>query len=287
MNKITENANKRQTLSAQDQYDEGEICGYSPEDMDEAALIEREIQDIPNKKEWEPTEEKFQALLSKAKERGFITEKDEGKTIPKTKSNRKHKFQKVRKRVIKWSAVAAITAMGIFVTAMSSEANRAYLMSKVNTMLNSEVKTKANNVEVLESNAGENVAREEIETAFGMKMPTFFYMPEEMKYESHMLAEDAGMAMIQYTYNETVVYFTVVSNSKEAANTMQSDRGNEIEKISSDLIDGLQISLYEIKEEEDKNATYMLQWQYKNMYYEFFGKIPKDELKKIARNTMY
>lgn len=287
MNKITENANKRQTLSAQDQYDEGEICGYSPEDMDEAALIEREIQDIPNKKEWEPTEEKFQVLLSKAKERGFITEKDEGKTIPKTKSNRKHKFQKVRKRVIKWSAVAAITAMGIFVTAMSSEANRAYIMNKVNTMLNSEVKTKANNVEVLESNDGEDIAKEEIEKTFGMKMPTFFYMPEKLIYESHVIVEEAQIASIQYVFDGQIVCLTVISNEKEAANTMKSNIGKEIQKIPSDLTKSLTSVLYEIEEEGDRKNTYILQWEYKNMYYEFFGKMSKEEFMNIARNIVF
>lgn len=287
MNKITENANKRQTLSAQDQYDEGEICGYSPEDMDEAALIEREIQDIPNKKEWEPTEEKFQVLLSKAKERGFITEKDEGKTIPKTKSNRKHKFQKVRKRVIKWSAVAAITAMGIFVTAMSSEANRAYLMNKVNTMFEGDINTKINNEQVVESNADENIAKVEIENLFKMKMPTFFYMPEDLKYQSHVIAEEAQTAIVQYSYKNRIVYLTIISNLKEAANTMQSDTAKEVERITSDLSDGLSIVLYEVKEKEDEASTYILQWEYKNIYYEFFGKMPKEEMINIAKKILY
>lgn len=287
MNKITENANKRQTLSAQDQYDEGEICGYSPEDMDEAALIEREIQDIPNKKEWEPTEEKFQALLSKAKERGFITEKDEGKAIPKTKSNRKHKFQKVRKRVIKWSAVAAITAMGIFVTAMSSEANRAYLMSKVNTMLNSEMKTRINNVDVIESNDGELYANEEIEKMFGIEMPTFYYMPDGMKYVSHTTIEDARMAMLEYAYGDETVYLTVLINSKEAASTIYNDSSESVESISSDLQLGLSSMLYEVMKDEDKKPTYVLQWQYKNTYYELLGKLPKEEVISLARKILY
>ena len=59
MDKIAEQKNRRRTLSAQDQYDENFNGGYSPEELEEAALIEREIQNIPDMPEWEPTEEKF------------------------------------------------------------------------------------------------------------------------------------------------------------------------------------------------------------------------------------
>ena len=40
MGKITEKNNRIQTLSAQDQYDENFNGEYSPEDMEEAVLIE-------------------------------------------------------------------------------------------------------------------------------------------------------------------------------------------------------------------------------------------------------
>ena len=60
MDKIAEQKNRRRTLSAQNQYDENFNGGYSPEELEEAALIEREIQNIPDMPEWEPTEEKFQ-----------------------------------------------------------------------------------------------------------------------------------------------------------------------------------------------------------------------------------
>ena len=195
MGKITEKNNRIQTLSAQDQYDENFNGEYSPEDMEEAVLIEREIRDIPDKEEWEPTEEQFQVLLAKARERGLIIEKEN--TIPmadsqKNQSKTKKKMYKtkkiaIRKRVMKWSAVAAAAVIGIFGVSMSSEANRAYIMQKVSTMLHNDTKTKVNNVDVMESKDGEETAKEEIESAFGIEMPTFFYMPD-------------GMVSVSYTH---------------------------------------------------------------------------------------
>ena len=295
MGKITEKNNRIQTLSAQDQYDENFNGEYSPEDMEEAVLIEREIRDIPDKEEWEPTEEQFQVLLAKARERGLIIEKEN--TIPmadsqKNQSKTKKKMYKtkkiaIRKRVMKWSAVAAAAVIGIFGVSMSSEANRAYIMQKVNTMLHGEMKTKINNVDVIESKDGEEIAKEEIELAFGVEMPTFFYMTDGMVYDTYVIDEESQMASIQFSYEGKLIYFTVLFNLKEAASIMKSDLGNEESRISSALIPNLDVILYEIMEDGDNEPTYILQWQYKNTYYELFGKMPKKEMVKIAEKILY
>lgn len=295
MGKITEKNNRIQTLSAQDQYDENFNGEYSPEDMEEAVLIEREIRDIPDKEEWEPTEKQFQVLLAKARERGLIIEKENTITMAdshKNQSKTKKKMYKtkksaIRKRVMKWSAVTAAAVIGIFGVSMSSEANRAYIMKKVNTMLHGEMKTNINNVDVIESKDGEEIAKEEIESVFGMEMPTFFYMPDGMVYDTYAIDEESQMASIQFSYNEQLIYFTVLFNFKEAASIMKSDLGNEESKISSTLIPDLDVILYEIMEEGDHEPTYMLQWQYKNTYYELFGKMPKKEMIKIAEKILY
>ncbi|MFQ6809663.1 MAG: DUF4367 domain-containing protein [Blautia sp.] len=295
MGKITEKNNRIQTLSAQDQYDENFNGEYSPEDMEEAVLIEREIRDIPDKEEWEPTEEQFQVLLAKARERGLIIEKEN--TIPmadsqKNQSKTKKKMYKtkkiaIRKRVMKWSAVAAAAVIGIFGVSMSSEANRAYIMQKVSTMLHNDTKTKVNNVDVMESKDGEETAKEEIESAFGIEMPTFFYMPDGMVYDTYVIDEESQMASIQFSYEGKLIYFTVLFNLKEAASIMKSDLGNEESRISSALIPNLDVILYEIMEDGDNEPTYILQWQYKNTYYELFGKMPKKEMVKIAEKILY
>ncbi len=295
MGKITEINNRTQTLSAQDQYDETFHGEYSPEDMEEAVFIEREIQDIPDKEEWEPTEEKFQALLAKAKENGLITEKEDAMDMAdsqKNQSRREKKIHKtnkitIRKRVMKWSAVAAAVVIGVFGVSMSSEANRAYIMRKVNTMLHGEMKTKINNVDVIESKDGEEIAKDEIESAFGVEMPTFFYMPDKMVYDTYAIDLESQMSSIQFLYEEQLIHFTALFNLKESASIMQSDLGNEVEKISSELLPGLDVVLCEVMEEGDNEPTYILQWQYKNTYYELFGKMPKNEMVKIAKKILY
>ena len=304
MDKIAEQKNRRRTLSAQDQYDENFNGGYSPGELEEAALIEREIQNIPDMPEWEPTEEKFQALMAKARERGLFTEGEhsevkenektdalentnENEQNPKEKSNRKQKIYSMKKKVIKWSAVAAATIIGIFTVSMSSEANRAYIMQEVNRLFGNDVNTGLNNVEVKESGRTVEYAFEDIENTFNITMPEFYYLPKGMEYLDYELDEEAETAIIRYSFEEQMVYLAVFINSKETTRLSQEDLGTHLYDINSEWVSGLKSSLWEIYEEGDKQPTYSLKWNYKNIYYEFLGKINKEEMKKIAKEILY
>lgn len=304
MDKITEKKNRRQTLSARDQYDEKFNGGYSPKELEEAALIEREIQDIPDMPEWEPTEEKFQALMAKARERGMFPEgessevKVEEKTSthkvtneneknPAGKRNRKQKIHSMKRKVIKWSAVAAATILGIFTVSMSSEANRAYIMQEVNRLFGNDVNTGLNNVEVKETGRTEEYAFQDIANTFNIKMPEFYYFPKQMKYLDYTIDEEAQIAFIRYSYEEQINYLAVFVNDKETTRLSQEDTGVCLDEIQSDGLPDLTSSLWEIYEEGDERPTYSLKWIYKNVYYEILGKVNKEELKKVAKEMMY
>lgn len=304
MDKIAEQKNRRRTLSAQDQYDENFNGGYSPEELEEAALIEKEIQNIPDMPEWEPTEEKFQALMAKARERGLFTEGEhsevkenektdalentnENEQNPAKQSNRKQKICSMKKKVIKWSAVAAATVIGIFTVSMSSEANRAYIMQEVNRLFGNDVNTELDNVEVKATGRTEEYAFQEIENTFNIKMPEFFYFPKQMEYLDYTIDEDAQIAFIRYSYGEQISYLVVYINDKEITRLSQEDTGVCLCDIQSDGLPDLTSSLWEIYEEGDEQPTYSLKWTYKNVYFEILGKINKEELQKIGKEMLY
>lgn len=304
MDKIAEQKNRRRTLSAQNQYDENFNGGYSPEELEEAALIEREIQNIPDMPEWEPTEEKFQALMAKARERGLFTDGEhsevkenektdalentnENEQNPKEKSNRKQKICSMKKKVIKWSAVAAATIIGIFTVSMSSEANRAYIMQEVNRLFGNDVNTGLNNVEVKESGRTVEYAFQDIENTFNITMPGFYYLPRGMEYLDYTLDEDAQTAIIRYSYGEQMLYLAIFINNKEMTRLTQEDEGVYLYNIENELFPELSCTLWEIFEEGDEQPTYSLKWNYKNVYYEFLGKMNEEEMSKIAKEIFY
>lgn len=321
MSKIEEKNGNAELQSAEEVNDREFEQWVKQQFMAEAEAIAKEIDEIPDSEDWEPTEEKFQMLLQKAKEQGTIqSEPDSAQTKvsedqPKEKSSRtteetviseklnneklnietnkiqnkathRHKFANVGEKVIKWAAVAAITVFGIFGVSMTSEANRAYVMEKVDVMLGDDVGTKINNDEMLGRATTEDEARAEIEDTLGVKLPQFYYLPDGMEYVEYTIDSEAQIAILQYTFNDSIIRLMILTNEKSSVGVGTSDMGREVEQIASELFN-INTTLWEVFEEGDQQPTYMLQWEYKNCYFELSGKLSVEEMENIAKEIMF
>ncbi len=278
--------------------------------LEEAEAIEKEIENIPDREEWEFTEEKFQRLMKKAKERGLIEEDhledaiddkdDSNKNSEKItseklnmennhaeKSNPKTKISLIRKKVVKRSAVAAAVVFGIFSLTMTSEANRAYIMQKIDQMMGGNVETKINNDKMLARDTTEDEARAEIEETLQVRLPQLYYIPDGMEYETYSIDEDGQAAIIQYLYQENSNYLIVFSNVKNATRIATSDSGEELGKIRSQFMESIEADLWKVLEEGDDKPTYILQWEYKNSYFEFVGKVTEEEIRNIGEKILF
>lgn len=170
---------------------------------------------------------------------------------------------------------------------MTSEANRAYVMEKIDVMTGSDVGTKVNNDDMLGRATTEDEAKAEIENTLKIKLPQFYYMPYGMEYESYAVDESAQTGIVQYSYNGNFINLIIISNEKSKSFLATSDLGTQIKNVSSVLMEGINATLWEVIDEGDKRPTYILQWEYKNVYYELSGKVLDSEMEEIAKNIMY
>lgn len=322
MGKIKENNGNAKLQSAEETKDREFEQWVQQQFMAEAAAIEKEIDGIPDSKEFEPTEEKFQKLLQKAREQGSVysepdsaqTKVSEDSTTGKTgiitsekiksgklnneklnmepkKTKHTHigrgKFAGAGEKVVKWAAVAAVTVFGIFGVSMTSEANRAYVMEKIDIMTGDDVKTKVNNDDMLSDVTTEEKAWENIADAFNIEMPQFFYWPSSIEYKDYMIDEEAHTAIMLYTNKDKNIHFVIISNEKDASFLASKDLGKQIKELNSVLMKNIKVSIWEVLDEGDEQPTYILQWEYKNVYYELSGKISELEMENIAKNILY
>lgn len=305
MGKSEENEKKCETFFTENLNDEELNQKILEEFLKEAEEIEKEAEEISKSLECEPTEDGFQKLMAEIRRRestedtnNYVTNVDDREKHTSKLKELKNVKQHVdkskskqgntgRKRVVLWASVAAAVLIGVFGISMTSEANRAYIMREMNELFGNDVNTKVNNNEVLESDRTEQHVLEDIENTLGIKMPEFFYLPAEMKYENYSIDEDAQTAFMRYFYQDNYVYFMTMANFKDASSLSQNDKGKEVQKISNELVPNLEITLWEIYEEGDKKPTYTLSWEYKNVYYELFGKLPIEEMEVIAENVLY
>lgn len=305
MGKSEENEKKCETFFTENLNDEELNQKILEEFLKEAEEIEKEAEEISKSLECEPTEEGFQKLMAEIRRRestedtnNYVTNVDDREKHTSKLKELKNVKQHVdkskskqgntgRKRVVRWASVAVAVLIGVFGISMSSEANRAYIMREMNELFGNDVNTQVDNNDVIKSDRTEQYVREEIENTLGIKMPEFFYLPAEMKYENYSIDEDAQTAFMRYFYQDNYVYFMTMANFKDASSLSQNDKGKEVQKISNELVPNLEITLWEIYEEGDKKTTYTLSWEYKNVYYELFGKLPIEEMEVIAENVLY
>lgn len=310
MGKLKENKNDKISSLPRELSDEEFNQWIHGRFLEEAADIEKELDSIPDSKDWKPTEEKFQRLMSKAREQGFFTEADNSASNvnvdDREKSTKEEKLREEklnmekkkdrnvyrkekgywRRRVMKYAAYAAVTLIGIFGVSMSSEANRTYVMQEVNRLVGNDVSTKVNNSDVVQSNRTEAEAFKNIEDTFGITLPQLFYKPSGLKYEICSIDAEAQIAIFQYNYNGELISWLIYASDKQSSKLSSGDSGRYVDSIVSTLTPNLEVKLWEIEENDEKN-TYMLQWKYKNVYYEVLGKISVEEMKKIAEKIMY
>ena len=319
MSKIREKNSSAKLQSAEDAKDRKFEQWVQQQFMAEAAAIEKEIDEIPDSEEFEPTEEKFQKLLQKAREQGSVhsepdsaqtkvsedrakekngiitSEKNiseklnneklnmEPKEIDHTRSRRRFAGEKV----IKWTAVAAVTVFGIFGVSMTSEANRAYVMETVNGVMGNSTETELDNNETRDSALTEEEARENIIAVLNIEMPRFFYWPTDIEYQDSSIDEAAQTAVILYKKDDKLIHLMIMSNEKSTSLLATSDLGRPLKELSSELMEGINVTLWEVMEKGDEEPAYILQWEYKNVYYELSGKLTETDMEEIAKNIMY
>ena len=305
MGKSEENEKKCETFFTKNLNDEELNQKILEEFLKEAEEIEKEAEEISKSLECEPTEEGFQKLMAEIRRResientnNYVTNVDDReKHTNKVKELKNAKWYSNksntkqgntgRKRVVRWAPVAAAVLIGVFGISMTSEANRAYIMREMNELFGNDVNTQVDNNDVIKSDRTDRYACEEIENTLNIKMPEFFYMPDDLEYKTYSLDEEAGAGVLQYSYGEQIIFLTAFLNENKASVLNQNDSGILIDTFQNDFIPELKITLWKIQEKEDKTPIYALKWEYKNCYYEFFGEMQENEMENIAKNIVY
>src|SRR5699024_6581336 len=147
--------------------------------------------------------------------------------------------------------------------------------------------TEIDNDKMLINSTTEEEAGIDIEDALGVELPQFYYLRKEMKYQDYVVDAEAQMAVIRYEYNEQIVHFIILSNERDPSEVATSEFIKKNDTISSKLAEGINSTLWEVLDEDDKQPTHILEWDYKNVYYELSGKIENGEVMSIAENILY
>ena len=205
--------------------------------------------------------------------------KDTARDANRNSSKRKHSYV----RFGRIAGIAGLCLICVFAASMSSEANRKYLVNSVRILSGNDSQfISYNDASNENASTKESDAIADIEEKLGVKMPEFYYRPYGMEFYKYELNDENFYARIEYEYKDNILFFYVDKQDASTESNISSLKGQEkiVDKINKDE---LEIDIKEITEENDKNATYMVNWKYEDVVYYLVGKIKLDELKKIIQ----
>ena len=187
--------------------------------------------------------------------------KNPARDANRNSGKRKHSYV----RFGRIAGIAGLCLICVFAASMSSEANRKYLVNSVRILSGNDSQFISYNDDSNENaSTKESDAIADIEEKLGVKMPEFYYRPYGMEFYKYELNDENFYARIEYEYKDNILFFYVDKQDASTESNISSLKGQEkiVDKINKDE---LEIDIKEITEENDKNATYMVNWKYEDV----------------------
>ena len=235
----------------------------------EAAEIEEEIKNVPLEENPVDKERLRSAILMQVLQ----------------EERKKQQKRSARRRIAQGAAVFAVTMAGIFGLSMTSQANRIFLVEKVEEFFSGRTEVAVENETIEPANLDERKARDDIEQTLEVDVPEFFYIPEGMKFSGYELFDDVNIARLYYSFQNKIITFTI-SGSEENAAVNRSIDGEMIESFVAKK-DQIKIELWQLSNNINEETAYCAQWINKNNYYLISGSIRLEEIKKILESMAY
>lgn len=313
MSKLDEKQVEQAHKSAAVQKDKAFEEWVSQSVLDETADMVNGLENDPDLDDFEPSEELLQKIVGIANERGLLAEEETAeeetddvrvekiefsddqakiKVIEyndKSSNNiylrdekNKYVFSKRRKFINVAAGIAIV--ISVFGISMKSEANRTFVMQKVDEVFGNGNNTVINNSsDTLQDTSNEDEDKRVISDILELKLPTFFYVPDDMEYTDYSIDKEAQIAYLRYSYKGESVCLIVMANYKNAVGTFKNDKAEKIEDINSDLAP-ITVELWRIEEEGDLKPTFSAKWENQNALFEIVGKFEEKDIREIVQN---
>lgn len=209
--------------------------------------------------------------------------KDAARDANRNSGKRKHSYV----RFGRIAGIAGLCLICVFAASMSSKANRKYLVNSVRILSGNDSQFITDNSSDNEhATTEESDAIADIEEKLDVKMPEFYYRPYGMEYMTYEISEPASAAKINYQYDDNIVTFYIDKQNQSTASNINSSNGEEkiIDTIEKE---GYKVTLKKLQEQNEKNLTYVAQWEYNGCAYSWSGKFRIEELKKIINEMKF
>lgn len=196
---------------------------------------------------------------------------------------------KKRNRIARVAAAVLVCAAGVFAASMTSQANRSYFIDSIRLWTGNDTSISADNDttnEELDIDQAERMAIDDIKGKLSIEVPKFMYRPENFNYLDYSANKDAGYAVMEYEYKDTIV---MVYLGRYDENTKSTDHildGKVVDTIKLDE-EEITIDIKAVKDKSDKKENYIAYWKRNSVLYQITGKMEKKEFITLVKNIVF
>ena len=190
---------------------------------------------------------------------------------------------------LKLTGVLAAAVVLIFSMTLTSEGNRMYWLGRWQSLFEgSETEKSDNGGDNIVVETSEQEAREQAWEELGIAMPEFYYVPEDMRFESATLDTAENRVVFEYRTKEEYVYLNAVKNNVEATVQSGDPNGQYIENVQAGA-NGEEIDVIILSDDSGGVGfkRYSGKWNYQNCGYEISGMQSREMLMEILRNMQF
>lgn len=218
-----------------------------------------------------------------------VPEAHESKVIPMRGAEKRGEEQSGKKghKIAKAAGFVVVATMCVFAASMTSEANRNYFINKVRYLAGNDTRIVFSNDENNDKSLGEEYeAVVTIEEQLNISLPEFMYRPDTFEFHAYELDSLAGFALLEYSYNNTIISMHVNRKEVDDESNVFSLHGQNIANTNLQEKD-IKVSIFEVKDKQDAEPTFAAQWSIEKVYYQISGKMKKNEFINLIENMQY
>ena len=189
-------------------------------------------------------------------------------------------FGKTRRRMLIAVAAVMVLLLGMGIVGSTKKLYIPVIMQKER---GDEVNTKVENSESGYSEYDEEAVCQKIEEKLGVLPVRFEYQPEGMALTYHVINEDAGEVILEYTIGDKILHTTIYKRNDDSSINSQKD-GETLDEVFVESC-GLTVPVQQV-EGSPTESYYVTTFEYLNTYYSISSNIVEEEFQKIIENIL-
>lgn len=192
-----------------------------------------------------------------------------------------------RYRFVKAAGFGVVGMLCVFAASMTSEANRTYFVNNVRYLAGDDTRIVVSNDENNDRSAtDEYEARNDIEEKLQVKLPRFFYRPLSLEFLKYEVDIYSKIARIEYEYKGSIIDFLIDKTDNTTSSQLESFPSDDTEILNKE-IEGVNIKIQKIQENQDNAPSYFAQWKKDNVIYRIYGKMEEAEFEKMIEKIRF